>query len=417
MKLKAVYLFMAVLFFLAACMVGCEADPGTPIYLTDSYEDGISLLEAENMRLTKPCSTAWRTKESIRLDREEYDALYCFAYDVIVSLYSHSYTTADEALLSDAYRRMTPTLAAAVKESQYFENHLRNIKENEIYALMKYLSIANGGYVDVVKNVTGQEAYMVWATFTLQTRGEGDNNNPFYSIEPWFVPGDTSFELWLYASAEEDGFQLLEFQESTVYMKKDTLFTAAGMDNVNAVQTVPEDKKDAVLSLIDKHSLDNGNATVIPDYESVKEMATTFVSTLYTVDYQTVSDTAFDSLYDFMSDTLKTELRESNYFETYLAEIRASSLSIEGLNQIKSETFDRGNVIAYKLHKEDVFLFHCFRDIQVSYQQEPDDAFFFRQGTNKLRVAFLIRKGDAEHEYEIVDWAYSLPLSEGATSD
>lgn len=132
-------------------MVGCEADPGTPIYLTDSYEDGISLLEAENMRLTKPCSTAWRTKESIRLDREEYDALYCFAYDVIVSLYSHSYTTADEALLSDAYRRMTPTLAAAVKESQYFENHLRNIKENEIYALMKYLSIANGGYVDVVK--------------------------------------------------------------------------------------------------------------------------------------------------------------------------------------------------------------------------------------------------------------------------
>ena len=91
MKLKAVYLFMAVLFFLAACMVGCEADPGTPIYLTDSYEDGISLLEAENMRLTKPCSTAWRTKESIRLDREEYDALYCFAYDVIVSLYSHSY--------------------------------------------------------------------------------------------------------------------------------------------------------------------------------------------------------------------------------------------------------------------------------------------------------------------------------------
>ncbi len=53
----------------------------------------------------------------------------------------------------------------------------------------------------------------------------------------------------------------------------------------------------------------------------------------------------------------------------------------------------------------------------MSYQQEPDDAFFFRQGTNKLRVAFLIRKGDAEHEYEIVDWAYSLPLSEGATSD
>ena len=130
---------------------------------------------------------------------------------------------------------------------------------------------------------------------------------------------------------------MLEFQESTVYMKKDTLFTAAGMDNVNAVQTVPEDKKDAVLSLIDKHSLDNGNATVIPDYESVKEMATTFVSTLYTVDYQTVSDTAFDSLYDFMSDTLKTELRESNYFETYLAEIRASSF-VKGMQSTNTKS-------------------------------------------------------------------------------
>lgn len=60
---------------------------------------------------------------------------------------------------------------------------------------------------------------------------------------------------------------------------------------------------------------------------------------------------------------------------------------------------------------------HCFCDIEVSYEQVPDDEFYFRQGNNKLTVAFLIRRVESEPEYEIIDWAYSLPLSEGIASE
>ena len=53
----------------------------------------------------------------------------------------------------------------------------------------------------------------------------------------------------------------------------------------------------------------------------------------------------------------------------------------------------------------------------MSYEQVPDDEFYFRQGNNKLTVAFLIRRVESEPEYEIIDWAYSLPLSEGIASE
>lgn len=417
MKIKAACLLMVLLIPILLGVFGCEMAPNTPIYTADTYEENILLSEVEGSRLSKPCSTEWHTTETIQLSREEYDVLYDFTYELIVALYCHSYTATDEAALTDAYQLMIPELSAAVSESQYFEKHILNIKENDIYVLMKYLSIANGGYVDMVRDASGREALMVWATFTLQTRGEGGKNNLFYDEEPWFVPGDTSFELWLYVSETDDGYRLTEFQESAVFPKRDILFKPDGVEAVNDVEKIPAKKRDAVLWPIEKHSLNNGEAVTIGDYETVKQIATEFVSTLYAIDYRTASNTSFDSLYSYMSGELESDVKQNSYFERYLTEIKDSSLSINILNQIKSETFDRGNAIVYKLDGEETFLFHCFCDIEVSYEQVPDDEFYFRQGNNKLTVAFLIRRVESEPEYEIIDWAYSLPLSEGIASE
>lgn len=417
MEIKMAYLLTVLLIPLFLGLFGCEMAPNTPIYIVDAYEDDLSRSEVEDLRLSKPCSTEWNAIETIQLSREEYDVLYDFAYDLITALYCRSYTAADEAALTDAYQFMTSELSAAVSESQYFEKHILNIKENDIYVLMKYLTIANGGYVNVVRDASGSEALMVWATFTLQTRGDGGKNNLFYNEEPWFVPGDTSFELWLYVSKTDDGYRLTEFQESTVSAQRDMLFKPAGVEVVNDVEKIPTEKRDAVLWLIEKHSLNNGEAVTIDDYETVKQIAVEFVSTLYAVDCRTILDTSFDTLYGYMSSELESALKQSSYFERYLTEIKGSSLSISILNQIKSETFERGNAIVYRLGGEEIFLFHCFCDIDVSYEQAPDDEFFFKQGNNKLTVAFLVRRAGSDSEFEIIDWAYSLPLSEGTASE
>ena len=355
MKIKAACLLMVLLIPILLGVFGCEMAPNTPIYTADTYEENILLSEVEGSRLSKPCSTEWHTTETIQLSREEYDVLYDFTYELIVALYCHSYTATDEAALTDAYQLMIPELSAAVSESQYFEKHILNIKENDIYVLMKYLSIANGGYVDMVRDASGREALI--------------------------------------------------------------LFKPDGVEAVNDVEKIPAKKRDAVLWLIEKHSLNNGEAVTIGDYETVKQIATEFVSTLYAIDYRTASNTSFDSLYSYMSGELESDVKQNSYFERYLTEIKDSSLSINILNQIKSETFDRGNAIVYKLDGEETFLFHCFCDIEVSYEQVPDDEFYFRQGNNKLTVAFLIRRVESEPEYEIIDWAYSLPLSEGIASE
>lgn len=76
----------------------------------------------------------------------------------------------------------------------------------------------------------------------------GWKNNLFYDEEPWFVPGDTSFELWLYVSETDDGYRLTEFQESAVFPKRDILFKPDGVEAVNDVEKIPAKKDGCTLA-------------------------------------------------------------------------------------------------------------------------------------------------------------------------